>query len=40
MRTLVWYGSATAVVNPALREQRLPNAVAQIFATFPPRTAS
>ena len=38
-RDLVWFGQASAVVNPRLREQRLPQAVAKIFATFPPRTA-
>jgi len=40
LRTLVWYGSATAVVNPELRAQRLPKAIAQIFQSFPPRAAS
>lgn len=39
MRALVWYGSATAVVNPELRAQRLPKAIAQIFQSFPPRAA-
>lgn len=39
MRSLVWYGSASAVVNPSLRAQRLPQAIAKIFASFPPRTA-
>jgi hypothetical protein len=34
-RQLVWYGSATAVVNPKLREQRLPVAVERIFERFP-----
>lgn len=38
-RDLVWYGQASAVVNPSLREQRLPQAIASIFASFPPRTA-
>jgi len=38
-RTLVWYGAASAVVNPAQREKRLPEAIAKIFASFPPRTA-
>ena len=36
-RQLVWYGSATAVVNPALREQRLPDAIRRIFDRFPAR---
>jgi hypothetical protein len=36
-RTLAWYGSATAVVNPALREQRLPDAMRRIFERFPAR---
>lgn len=36
---LVWYGQASAVVNPSLREKRLPQAIAEIFASFPPRTA-
>jgi len=39
LRTVVWYGAASAVVNPSLREKRLPQAVAKIFASFPPRTA-
>lgn len=39
LRTLVWYGSASAVVNPQLRAQRLPTAIAQIFQSFPARTA-
>ena len=34
---LVWYGSATAVVNPSLREQRMPDAMRRVFASFPPR---
>lgn len=34
-RQLVWYGSATAVVNPKLREKRMPVAVEQIFERFP-----
>jgi hypothetical protein len=34
-RALVWYGSATAVVNPSMREQRLPDAMQRIFAQFP-----
>jgi hypothetical protein len=38
-RLLVWYGSATAVANPKLREQRLPVAVERIFERFPARTA-
>jgi len=36
-RTLVWYGSATAVVNPKLRAERLPVAISKIFETFPAR---
>jgi hypothetical protein len=38
-RQLVWFGQASAVVNPSLPEQRLPQAIARIFASFPPRTA-
>lgn len=38
-RQLVWFGQASAVVNPSLRAQRLPQAINKIFATFPPRTA-
>lgn len=38
-RTLVWYGAASAVVNPSQREKRLPQAIDKIFASFPPRTA-
>lgn len=38
-RQLVWFGQASAVVNPSLREQRLPQAIGKIFASFPPRTA-
>lgn len=34
-RALVWYGSATAVVNPALRAKRLPDAIRRIFERFP-----
>jgi len=34
-RKLVWYGSATAVVNPQLREKRLPDAVRRMFERFP-----
>jgi hypothetical protein len=34
-RTWVWQGTATAVVNPALRERRIPKAVAGIFEGFP-----
>ena len=36
-RKLVWYGSATAVVNPELREKRLPEAVRHMFERFPAR---
>lgn len=36
-RGLVWYGSATAVVNPKLRQERLPVAVGKIFESFPAR---
>lgn len=34
---LVWYGSATAVVNPSLRDQRMPDAMQRVFAGFPSR---
>jgi len=34
-RQLVWYGSASAVVNPKLREKRLPVAIQRIFERFP-----
>lgn len=34
-----WPAHDAAVVNPTLREKRLPQAIAQIFASFPPRTA-
>ena len=34
-RELVWFGSATAVVNPKLREKRMPIAVERIFERFP-----
>jgi len=34
---LVWTGSATAVVNASLRQQRLPLAVRRMFADFPSR---
>jgi len=36
-RKLVWYGSATAVVNPELREKRLPDAIRRMFERFPAR---
>jgi len=36
-RQLVWYGSATAVVNPALRDERMPDAMRRVFAGFPAR---
>ena len=36
-RQLLWHGSATAIVNPELREQRLPEAVRRMFADFPAR---
>jgi hypothetical protein len=39
LRSLVWYGEASAVVNPSLRAERLPKAITEIFAKFPPRTA-
>jgi hypothetical protein len=39
LRTLVWYGSASAVVNPKLRAQRLPKAIEQVFQSFPARPA-
>ena len=35
---LLWYGTATAVVNPELREQRIPEAVAEIFSRWPTRS--
>lgn len=38
-RQLIWFGQASAVVNPSLRAERLPQAIARIFASFPPRTA-
>lgn len=38
-RAIVWYGEASAVVNPSLRAERLPKAIDEIFATFPPRSA-
>ena len=38
-RQRLWNGSATAVVNPALREKRIPEAVSQMFAKFPARAA-
>ncbi len=38
-RALLWYGTATAVVNPKLREKRIPEAVAEIFAQWPARSA-
>jgi hypothetical protein len=38
-RQLVWYGSASAVVNPKLRQERMPRAIDQIFARFPGRAA-
>ena len=39
LRSLVWFGRASAVVNPSLRAKRLPEAIEKMFATFPPRTA-
>ena len=36
-RRLVWYGSATAVVNPSLRDERMPDAMHRVFASFPSR---
>lgn len=39
-RRLLWRGAATAVVNPDLREQRLPEAVSRMFEGFPARDAS
>lgn len=39
-RALLWYGTATAVVNPKLREKRIPEAVAEIFAQWPARSAA
>ena len=38
-RQLIWYGSASAVVNPKLRQERMPRAIEQIFARFPGRAA-
>ncbi|MDG2308585.1 MAG: DUF4136 domain-containing protein [Candidatus Binatia bacterium] len=38
-RALLWYGSATAVVNPELRKKRIPEAIAEIFAQWPARSA-
>ena len=38
-RQLVWYGSASAVVNPKLRQERMPRAIQEIFARFPGRAA-
>jgi hypothetical protein len=38
-RQLVWYGSASAVVNPKLREKRMPVAIQRIFERFPGRAA-
>jgi hypothetical protein len=38
-RQLVWYGSASAVVNPELREKRMPVAIQRIFERFPARGA-
>lgn len=35
---LLWYGTATAVVNPELRAKRIPEAVAEIFAQWPARS--
>lgn len=32
---LLWYGTATAVVNPSLREKRIPEAVSEIFGQWP-----
>jgi hypothetical protein len=32
---LLWYGSASAVVNPELREKRLLESIRQIFASWP-----
>lgn len=37
-QALLWYGTATAVVNPSLREKRIPEAVAEIFAQWPARS--
>lgn len=37
-RVLLWYGTATAVVNPELREKRIPEAIAEIFARWPARS--
>jgi hypothetical protein len=37
---ILWRGSATAVVNPDLREQRLTEAVRRMFAQFPEHVAA
>ncbi len=39
-RALLWYATATAVVNPKLRDERIPEAVAEIFAQWPSRSAA
>jgi uncharacterized protein DUF4136 len=36
-RQRLWNGAATAVVNPALREKRIPEAMREMFAAFPVR---
>jgi hypothetical protein len=37
---LVWQGSATAVVNPSLRDKRIPEAIAKMFENFPSRAGA
>ncbi len=39
-KRLVWQGSATAVVNPSLRDKRIPEAIAKMFANFPNRAGA
>ena len=39
-RQRLWSGGATAVVNPALRDKRIPEAMRQMFAAFPVRSAA
>jgi Domain of unknown function (DUF4136) len=36
-RRPLWHASATAVVNPELRAQRIPEAIRKMFAEFPSR---
>jgi hypothetical protein len=39
-RQRLWSGAATAVVNPALRDKRIPEAMRQMFAAFPVRSST